>query len=72
MGCNGVKSLTGRWRAELAHLVWAVGLNGSDTSRPYMGRPAIFYWARLFNLYRPLLGRATCRRIIDALGPMSG
>ena len=49
MGCNGVKSLTGRSWAELAHLVWAVGLNGPDTSRPYMGRPANFYWAGLFT-----------------------
>ena len=72
MGCNGVKSLTGRLRAELAHLVWVVGLNGRDTSMPYMGRLANFYYAGLFHQNGPLLGRATCRPIIGASCPMSG
>ena len=72
MGCNGFKSLTGHWRAELAHLVWAVGLNGPDTSRPYMGRLANFYWASLFHQNGPLLRHATCQPIIGASCPMSG
>ena len=31
-----------------------------------------FIWAGPFNLYGPLLGRATCRRIIGASCPMNG
>ena len=49
-------------------------LVGLYLGRPIMARKILwaFSWAGPFKLYGPLLGRATCRRIIGAFCPVSG
>ena len=64
---------------QLTGQIWLRAVNGPLLSRPLLGWPIMdrkilwaLSWAGPFKLYGPLLGRATCRRIIGALGPMSG